>query len=98
VAYVLRFVNCIKGYKKSSTAKSHPFPESALSAEEIAKAQLLCIKAVQTRWFAAEIAKLNSGSSTLKQSPMSSLTPFLDDEKVLRVGGQYKDVTVPLLG
>jgi hypothetical protein len=79
-AYVRRFIqNC----RKDTERKIGP-----LEVQEIMEARLLWIKHAQKETFAPEICKLEAGKPILKKSQLITLTPFLDKDQVLRVGGR----------
>lgn len=79
IAYVLRFINNCKGQRNSS---------QALSVEELQKAGTLLIKLSQFETFYEEIETLSKGHQLHKRSKLLALNPFVDTEKVLRVGGR----------
>nr|XP_049461351.1 uncharacterized protein LOC120952879 [Anopheles coluzzii] len=55
---------------------------------------VLCIIA-QHDAFSAEIKQLKKGEALMKQSPLRKLTPFLDTEEVIRVGGRLNLSQLP---
>lgn len=54
------------------------------------------IKWAQAKYFAREIDACEKGINLPYGSPISSLTPFLDDEGMLRLGGRLKHSSLPL--
>lgn len=85
-AYVLRFVNNCKNYK--------PKLSGPLSVEELQGSLTALIRCIQTEHFSEEIAQLESGQP-LKNASIQSLCPFLDDQRLLRVGGRLHNAPVP---
>ncbi|XP_070203432.1 uncharacterized protein [Littorina saxatilis] len=71
--------DCCKGWHQCSRYHHHV----ALIATET-----FIIKTVQHETFAAEIQCLRKGSALPKTSPVASLSPVLDEEGLLRVGGR----------
>ncbi|XP_038063243.1 uncharacterized protein LOC119733951 [Patiria miniata] len=63
--------------------------EKAKSIRERLKAETVIIKSVQSEAFATELAELRSGKLT-KKNKLASLNPYLDSNRVLRVGGRLQ--------
>lgn len=81
LAYIQRFIhNCkIKNIKKCS---------NHLSCEELQKSYNLIMHTAQLEMFPDEYIILKSGSSLPKKNRLISLTPFIDSNDILRVGGR----------
>jgi len=75
-AYCLRFRRIIK-------------PTKSLSAKEINEAEIRILKLVQNDKFSVESKALQIGGS-LKRSRIANLSPFLDENQVIRVGGRLQ--------
>ncbi|XP_028164538.1 uncharacterized protein LOC114355741 isoform X1 [Ostrinia furnacalis] len=84
LAYVLRFVNNIKGDKISY---------NYLSSSELNNALLLIIKNEQELYFKDEISCLRNNKPV--KGPLQSLCPFLDCKGILRVGGRLHHSNIP---
>lgn len=87
VAYCIRFVNNAKLPKNSRNLGS-------LSQVEIDHAIDCLSRFVQSVSFAPDIEKLSRKGSVGKRSKIASLAPFLDDRRVLRVGGRLKNANL----
>ncbi|XP_071582288.1 uncharacterized protein, partial [Temnothorax nylanderi] len=61
-----------------------------LQSEEIDDALFRWLRVVQALHFAAEITSISANRTVSPRSPLASLSPFLDDHGVLRVGGRLK--------
>lgn len=61
-----------------------------LSAEEIKNASIVLIKNLQNQCFNKEIQDLKSTGVVSPKSALLCLSPFLDDEGVIRVGGRLR--------
>lgn len=85
--YVLRFV---RNYSKRP--KDRKF--GALTLAELRQAQICLLKAAQAQSFSDEIAKLRKGHYS-NTSKLSSLTPLLDKDGLMRVGGRLKHSDLP---
>nr|CAI5863527.1 unnamed protein product [Callosobruchus analis] len=81
VAYILRFANNSKN--KSNTKRT-----GDLSREELDESIKVLIRKVQASSFPEEIHYLHNNKPLRKSSKLLSLSPFLDDERLLRVGGR----------
>lgn len=94
-AYVLRFINNIRGKGINKLS-------GVLSSVELQASVELIIKAIQAVHFSKEIdqlsnLKLNPGfieRFSLKGSRLKFLNPFLDEKGILRVGGRLKHATI----
>lgn len=89
VAYILRFVRCIKSKVRAKNA--------ILSKSECEAARLAIIRSNQSVSFRDEIALLKEGESLKKKSSIRSLDPFLDSDQILRVGGRLKLSSLPIV-
>ena len=58
-----------------------------LEVQEIKKAKLMWIKSAQREAFPADICNLSDGKPVWVKSRLKTLTPFLDESDILRVGG-----------
>ena len=56
-----------------------------MSYDEMQHARQVLIQQVQQQEFAAEVSALQRGHLVAKSSPLARLTPYLDDEGLLRV-------------
>ena len=80
MAWMLRFINSCRKKVASHTFK--------LSVRELHEAEVHQVRVHQAHEFRDEIAHLNSQVPLPRRSCLASLTPFLDQENVLRVGGR----------
>jgi transposase InsO family protein len=62
-----------------------------LSVSEIHRAELSIVKYVQGKSFENEVKSLVKGESLPKSSTIRNLSPFLDDQGLLRVGGRLSN-------
>lgn len=81
IAYVLRFIQNLK-----SSRNVRQFND--LTNSELHRALLLLVKRVQHTSFSEDITRLENGRSLSKY--LRKLSPFLDQEGVLRVGGRLR--------
>ncbi len=61
-----------------------------VGTEELRSALNACVRTVQENNFGPEVAALAKGRNVHKSSSLRKLTPFLDEEKLLRVGGRLE--------
>ncbi|XP_011883695.1 PREDICTED: uncharacterized protein LOC105570855, partial [Vollenhovia emeryi] len=92
-AYVLRFANACR----RSKIDGHPLgiDSLALSSDECARSTIVWIKRIQSELFPAELHALLSNRSISSKSPIIALNPFLDHDRVLRVGGRLRNAPIP---
>ena len=95
VAYCLRFISNIRA-KSRTQPPSNPGPVlRALSVDHLTKANVILVRLAQKDAFAPEINELLKGNSILKGSHIRRMSPFLDEQEVLRVGGRLKLAQLP---
>ena len=85
VAWMIRFVRNLQLKRKSSDQKLITGP---LAAAELEAAEMIIIRDLQSRHFGQEIRSLKEGNPVSRSSFIRSVTPFLDNEGILRVGGR----------
>ncbi|XP_067613958.1 uncharacterized protein [Eurosta solidaginis] len=68
--------------------------QSELSAAELNKAEIYIVKAVQREVYAEEISALLKDEQLHKQSSIRSLTPYLDNDQIMRIQGRLDAATV----
>lgn len=102
VACVMRYINNIKmkvALKKASLSSkidNNQKPNSiAFSGQELQHATYMIIKWAQSESFVTEIADLQKNKALTKNSKLLQLTPFLDKDGLLRVGGRLKNTNLP---
>ncbi|XP_024888522.1 uncharacterized protein LOC112465275 [Temnothorax curvispinosus] len=66
-----------------------------LRSDKIDDALILWLRVVQALLFAAEITAISANRTVSPRSSLASLSPFLDDLGVLRVGGRLKHAMLP---
>jgi len=82
VAYCLRFLR--KHYKTPKQT------DICVSHDEISSVMNILCKAVQQEHFTNEIRQMKE-NAPLSSSSLNSLSPFLDDQQLIRVGGRLKN-------
>ncbi|XP_076389571.1 uncharacterized protein LOC105662854 [Megachile rotundata] len=86
IAYCLRFVNNSRKHRKSEG--------KGLTVDELVGAQETLIRMAQKEMFSTEFNILNKGQDVLKQSPLKSLAPFIDEAGIIRVGGRLNNAPI----
>lgn len=81
LAYCMRFVKCCLSRKSNS---------EDLSPEEIQNSERCILKLIQRSGFERELRQLSSNRTLEIKSNILSLSPFLDADGILRVGGRLK--------
>ncbi|XP_028168577.1 uncharacterized protein LOC114358739 isoform X3 [Ostrinia furnacalis] len=80
LAYIKRFIYNLK----NKNSKLH----GALSSDELNDSLMCLLRSAQREMFPEELNILESERSLPRKNRLISLTPFLDSEKVVRVGGR----------
>lgn len=88
MAYCFRFSN---NAKLSKTNRLF----GPLSASELDKAMKTLVKLAQSETFVEDINKLIEKNKVISKNNLSCLSPFLDEEGLLRVGGRLKNSSLP---
>lgn len=83
IAYCLRFYTNLR-LKQSN----QPLGEGVLTLEELQDSSRRLISLAQSQSFSLEIRALSSGEPLHRKSKLLCLNPFLDHEKLIRVGGR----------
>ncbi|XP_058448907.1 uncharacterized protein LOC131428866 [Malaya genurostris] len=96
IGYCMRFVNNTRAKIRTQPPIS---PEvivgRTLTVNELAKSKTFPIRLAQNDEIVAEISKLDKNKSVSKRSHIRQMTPFLDAERVLRVGGRLNFAQLP---
>ena len=69
--------------------------EKDLQMEELATAETMLVKDAQQSSFSAEVDTLIAGGELPDSNKLSSLSPFVDGDGVLRVGGRLRYIPIP---
>lgn len=85
VSYVHRFIT------NTSNKNSTRTQLNALSTEELETSLRTIIRAIQSYDFSNEIQQLSKQQELGKTSSILSLTPFIDNKGILRVGGRLEE-------
>ncbi|XP_052750251.1 uncharacterized protein LOC113514398 [Galleria mellonella] len=80
--------------KRFRHIKTNKFP-SYLTVEELNNALMTCILICQYEEFSIDIDYLKENKAVKKCSKLRSLTPFLDENGMLRVGGRLRHANIP---
>lgn len=87
-AYVMRFIHHCR-HKKPAAFLEHLNITIALTASEYDRARSFWIGYIQGTTLSPVISELEN-RSTITKGPLSTLTPFLDRDHILRVGGRLQ--------
>lgn len=64
-------------------------------ARELAQAETYVLKEVQNSCFQEDLLRLQQGKPVEKTSEIATLTPFIDDKGIIRVGGRLENSSLP---
>lgn len=87
VGWIVRYLN--KRFQRNTVTERY------LTIPELRNAELLIVRHLQRIQFFEEIARLQSGKLVRTTSVLKCLSPFLDKEGVLRVGGRIEHAELP---
>ncbi len=68
--------------------------KSRITPQEMSAAEVVLLKYSQNQYYASEIHCLSNGTSVKKSSPLKSLSPVLNEDSVLCVGGRLKHADI----
>ena len=87
---LLRAVSWLCRFKQFLKNKNQVSPSPRLSVSEVHSAEKSVLKYVQKIHYANEVGCLQSGRCIAKSSSITPLSPILDDDGVMRVGGRVR--------
>ncbi|XP_066251914.1 uncharacterized protein [Euwallacea similis] len=88
IAYCLRFIENLK-LPKDKRNTGH------LSSREVQRGELLMAKLAQSQAFSSEIQDLKRKNHVSRKSKLNSLSPFIDQDGVVRLGGRLAHSNCP---
>ena len=88
---LLRVTAWIMRFRRNASSKE-PSSAGPLTASELNEAEMYWLRLVQHTAFASEIMALEAGQQVPKISSVLTLQPFLDRDKVLRLGGRLQQL------
>ena len=78
-------------YRWRSRILAHSIPRSTwLSAYELSRGRTYIFRLVQNEAFSSEIKELEKKETVSSSSPLFRLSPFIDQDRLLRVGGRLQ--------
>ena len=86
IAYIFRWKE--RARLADHTRGPHP---TALSAEELRRARLTLVRAVQQDYYAAELKCLKKAAGLPSTSALRNFLPFIDADGILRIGGRLQN-------
>ncbi|XP_031355027.1 uncharacterized protein LOC116179379 [Photinus pyralis] len=86
-AYVKRYYHNLRNKKNKRTG--------SLKAQELKEAERYWIKVTQGQHFSSEIADLRRGKKIEPSSRVLTLSPFLDEDDIMRLGGRLQESSLP---
>ncbi|XP_031343077.1 uncharacterized protein LOC116170714 [Photinus pyralis] len=86
-AYVKRYSHNLRNKKNKRTG--------SLKAQELKEAERYWIKVTQGQHFSSEIADLRRGKKIEPSSRVLTLSPFLDEDDIMRLGGRLQESSLP---
>ncbi|XP_076659886.1 uncharacterized protein LOC143363168 [Halictus rubicundus] len=81
---------CLRAISRLRQSRNDRPPHSRLSVAELNRSRRVCVKPTQNEYFRDELLALRDGKHVSRSSPTYNLTPFLDEDGILRVGGRLQ--------
>ncbi|XP_070518977.1 uncharacterized protein [Cardiocondyla obscurior] len=91
-SYILKFVTACRAQGNSCSGLQSC--KLVISSLEFHNARDFWLRQIQSELFTADIHALDRGQSVASSSPLAALAPFLDSDKILRVGGRLRHAPV----
>lgn len=80
-----------ENYVPLTVDKAKPLAVQPLSTQELQNAECTLVRLAQQEHYAEEISDLSGGEWVSKSSPLKWLNPFVDQHRILRVGGRLRN-------
>ncbi|GAB1860692.1 hypothetical protein CAJAP_01771 [Camponotus japonicus] len=84
-----------KGQQTSSRTHTSAVTTPSLEPQEMDEALINWIRTTQSRHYHTEVSSLDGNHTIPPRSPLKGLSPFLDNNGVMRVGGRLKHASLP---
>lgn len=90
---VARLQHIVKSFKNTSEDLCRGWHKcnKHISQEQLQLAKATIIREVQREVYADDIRSMEKGESLHRQSPLAKLSPFIDSDTILRVGGRLSN-------
>ncbi|XP_070515873.1 uncharacterized protein [Cardiocondyla obscurior] len=95
VSSLSRIMRIVTYCRRVITAKRDRPATVNITPVELRGALHAIVRCVQRDAFPAEYRKLSEGKELPRRSDIRTLTPFMDEERVIRVGGRLRNATIP---
>lgn len=93
-AYIIRFADRCR--RTAHTLTRDQFDPPSISANDCQRAQLFWLKAIQSDAFPKELSALQRSHPLSSKNRISPLSPFLDENGLIRVGGRLQNSPLPV--
>ncbi len=90
-----RTVGWVRRFLHNKFAKPENLRKGELTSDEIESAENRIVELVQCDVFKNEIATLNRGGTLPSKHKLSPLSPYVDEQGLLRVGGRLPNARIP---
>lgn len=95
VGYCFRFADNCRYKTRSQSLSLSRLSRIALDPKELQRSKAFLTRLAQEDCFSDELRELKQERTVAKRSPLRKLSPFLDSERVLRVGGRLNHSLLP---
>ncbi|XP_037399818.1 uncharacterized protein LOC108416929 [Pygocentrus nattereri] len=90
MSLLVHIVQSVKNKAQDQTCRSWHYCKQPRSVEELAKAVKIIIKSVQKEAFKEKLTCIAGGKDIPTHSPLHKLSPYCDEEGMLRIGGRLR--------
>ncbi|KAL0186268.1 hypothetical protein M9458_017938, partial [Cirrhinus mrigala] len=96
IASLIHIIQTYKANDRHNTCRSWHHCLKPCSVEELLQAEVAIIKSVQREAYKEELTCIVERDSIPENSPLTKLSPYLDDGGLLRLGGRLKNASLDL--
>ncbi|XP_039312392.1 uncharacterized protein LOC120359326 [Solenopsis invicta] len=90
IAYCFRFVDAARRSADESKPNKQQYMARSIGIEEMNRAEKVILKQTQREGFPLELRSLASNQDLPRKNKLKSLSPFIDDNGLIRIGGRLR--------
>lgn len=95
IVFMTRWIHHKRNPKIITVSTTLSYEHAPITADEINRAKIIAIKYYQNLHFFEEVEKINKNQALNKRHWLSKLSPFLDNRKLMCVGGRLWNANLP---
>ncbi|XP_039304386.1 uncharacterized protein LOC113004841 [Solenopsis invicta] len=90
IAYCFRFIDAARRSADKSKPNKQQYMARSIGIEEMNRAEKVILKQTQREGFPLELRSLASNQDLPRENKLKSLSPFIDDDGLIRIGGRLR--------